>query len=89
MDLDISESFQRGICVEERVFLLGVESEDNGSGKKMAAHVRGKIPESSELSNMVANDTKVAKLVTNLVAKNDANLALPPIFRQVLIELPL
>ncbi|GFW37250.1 hypothetical protein TNCV_5021481 [Trichonephila clavipes] len=39
-----------------------------------------------ELANMV---TKVAKLATNLVVKNDANLALPPRFRQVLIESPL
>ncbi|GFT34565.1 uncharacterized protein TNCV_4125231 [Trichonephila clavipes] len=40
------------------------------------------IPEGSELANMVSNDakmvTKVAKMATNLVAKNDANLALPP-----------
>ncbi|GFV31366.1 hypothetical protein TNCV_3819681 [Trichonephila clavipes] len=28
-------------------------------------------------------------MVSKLVAKNDANLALPPRFRQVLIELPL
>ncbi|GFT34741.1 hypothetical protein TNCV_2898801 [Trichonephila clavipes] len=52
-----------------------------------------KIPEGSELANMVANDAKivikVVKLATNLVAKNDANLALPPRFRQVLIESPL
>ncbi|GFS56573.1 hypothetical protein TNCV_4303461 [Trichonephila clavipes] len=34
-----------------------------------------KIPEGSELANMVAND---AKLATNLVTQNDANLALPP-----------
>ncbi|GFX07073.1 uncharacterized protein TNCV_1556761 [Trichonephila clavipes] len=52
-----------------------------------------KIPEGSELANMVVNDAqmvaKVAKLAANLVSKNDANLALPPRFRQVLIELPL
>ncbi|GFW79988.1 hypothetical protein TNCV_983971 [Trichonephila clavipes] len=52
-----------------------------------------KIPEGSDLANMVANDpkmvAKVAKLATNLVAKNDVNLALPPRFRQVLIESPL
>ncbi|GFW88274.1 eukaryotic translation initiation factor 2-alpha kinase 1 [Trichonephila clavipes] len=52
-----------------------------------------KNPEGSELTNMVANDAKmvfeVAKLATNLVAKKDANLALPPRFRQVLIESPL
>ncbi|GFX21695.1 hypothetical protein TNCV_1200751 [Trichonephila clavipes] len=52
-----------------------------------------KIPEGSELANMVANDAKmvakVTKLTANLVAKNDANLALPPRFRQFLIELPL
>ncbi|GFU34868.1 hypothetical protein TNCV_2991891 [Trichonephila clavipes] len=44
----------------------------------------------SELANMVTKDVKmvakVAKLATNLVAENDANLALPPRFRQVLIE---
>ncbi|GFW32744.1 hypothetical protein TNCV_3679921 [Trichonephila clavipes] len=28
------------------------------------------------------DDTKVAKLVVNMVSKNDANLALPPRFRQ-------
>ncbi|GFT96712.1 hypothetical protein TNCV_1159121 [Trichonephila clavipes] len=43
-------------------------------------------------AKMVANDTemvtKVAKMVAK-VAKNDANLALPPRFRQVLIESPL
>ncbi|GFX27445.1 hypothetical protein TNCV_35421 [Trichonephila clavipes] len=33
-----------------------------------------KIPEGSELANMVANDAKVAKLT----AKTVANLALPP-----------
>ncbi|GFV62926.1 hypothetical protein TNCV_5084091 [Trichonephila clavipes] len=33
--------------------------------------------------------TKVTKLAANLVAKNDANLALPPRFCQVLIESPL
>ncbi|GFU24677.1 hypothetical protein TNCV_3178221 [Trichonephila clavipes] len=37
-------------------------------------------------AKMVANITKLA---ANLLAKNDANLALPPIFRQVLIESPL
>ncbi|GFX69235.1 hypothetical protein TNCV_3564111 [Trichonephila clavipes] len=41
-----------------------------------------KIPEGSELSNMVPNDAK-------MVAKNDADLALPPRLHQVLIELPL
>ncbi|GFX73687.1 hypothetical protein TNCV_4290031 [Trichonephila clavipes] len=34
-----------------------------------------KIPEGFELANMVAND---AKIVTNFVTKNDANLGLPP-----------
>ncbi|GFU50525.1 hypothetical protein TNCV_4883931 [Trichonephila clavipes] len=47
----------------------------------------------SELANMVSNDTKriakVAKLDANLGSKNDANLALPPRFRQVLIKSPL
>ncbi|GFX64806.1 hypothetical protein TNCV_4193011 [Trichonephila clavipes] len=32
---------------------------------------------------------KVTKLTTNYVVKNDANLALPQIFRQVLIQSPL
>ncbi|GFW27988.1 RNase H domain-containing protein [Trichonephila clavipes] len=44
------------------------------------------IPEGSELANIVA---KVTKLAVNLVAKNDANLAPPSKFRQVLIESPL
>ncbi|GFV52621.1 hypothetical protein TNCV_2872921 [Trichonephila clavipes] len=61
-----------------------------------------KIPEGSELANMVANVAKivfkVAKLVTILVAKNYANLMLgqdlilgflTPGFPQVLIESPL
>ncbi|GFV65396.1 hypothetical protein TNCV_2638261 [Trichonephila clavipes] len=48
-----------------------------------------KIPNGSELANMVANDAKLAKLASSLVAKNDANLTLPPRFRQVLIESPL
>ncbi|GFT65332.1 hypothetical protein TNCV_1559751 [Trichonephila clavipes] len=39
---------------------------------------------------MVANDAyMVVNLTANLVTKNDANLALPPRFRQVLIESPL
>ncbi|GFX28737.1 hypothetical protein TNCV_4249761 [Trichonephila clavipes] len=54
----------------------------------------GKIPEGFELADMVSNDAKVvaklaANLCANLVAKNDVNLALPPSFRQVLIESPL
>ncbi|GFX90770.1 hypothetical protein TNCV_3166011 [Trichonephila clavipes] len=44
-----------------------------------------KIPEGSELANMFANDTKMAAND----AKNDADLTLPPRFRQVLIESPL
>ncbi|GFV12213.1 hypothetical protein TNCV_1537101 [Trichonephila clavipes] len=49
-----------------------------------------KNPESSELANMVNNYAKiVTKLAANLDTKNDANLALPPRFRQVLIESPL
>ncbi|GFS87956.1 hypothetical protein TNCV_5126111 [Trichonephila clavipes] len=52
--------------------------------------LKKKIPDGFELANMVATDAKmVAKLTTNLVSKNDANLALPPRFRQVLIESPL
>ncbi|GFV16526.1 hypothetical protein TNCV_2468531, partial [Trichonephila clavipes] len=46
-----------------------------------------------ELANKVTNDAKMvakfAKLTANLVAKNDANLALPPRFRQILIQSPL
>ncbi|GFU80392.1 transposase [Trichonephila clavipes] len=41
--------------------------------------ISDKISEGSELANMVAND---AKLAANLVSINDANLALPPRFRQ-------
>ncbi|GFX80491.1 hypothetical protein TNCV_2529991 [Trichonephila clavipes] len=48
-----------------------------------------KTPEGSELANMVANDAKMAANVANLVAENNANLAIPPRFRQVLIESPL
>ncbi|GFX39917.1 hypothetical protein TNCV_2646801 [Trichonephila clavipes] len=54
--------------------------------ESMPRRVAAKIPEGSKLANMVANE---AKLVANLIAKNDANLTLPPRFRQVLIELPL
>ncbi|GFU21844.1 integrase catalytic domain-containing protein [Trichonephila clavipes] len=60
------------------------------SPRSVALAFKEKIPEGSELANKVANDTKmVAKLTTNLVAKNDANLALPPRFRQVLFQSPL
>ncbi|GFX98482.1 hypothetical protein TNCV_4002511 [Trichonephila clavipes] len=49
--------------------------------------------QSPKLANMVINNakkaTKVAKLAANLVVKYDANLALSPRFRQVLIESPL
>ncbi|GFT43702.1 hypothetical protein TNCV_1554761 [Trichonephila clavipes] len=44
-----------------------------------------KNPEGPELANRVS---KVAKLAANSVDKNDANLALSPRFRQVLIESP-
>ncbi|GFX93370.1 hypothetical protein TNCV_151761 [Trichonephila clavipes] len=57
--------------------------------KKLKQGVLRKSPEGSELANMVSNDVNVAKLAANLVTKNDANLALPPRFRQVLIESPL
>ncbi|GFV95042.1 hypothetical protein TNCV_1030401 [Trichonephila clavipes] len=67
-----------------------------GTSSGVLENVKGphkKIPEGSEIANMVANDAKmvakVAKLAVNLVAKNDAYLALPPRFRQVLIESPL
>ncbi|GFS66493.1 hypothetical protein TNCV_3857141 [Trichonephila clavipes] len=43
----------------------------------------------SELANMVVNDAKMLAKVANLVTKNDVNVALPPRFRHVLIELPL
>ncbi|GFV91016.1 hypothetical protein TNCV_1248991 [Trichonephila clavipes] len=51
-----------------------------------ADYEAAKAREGPELANMVAND---AKLAANLVANNDANLALPQRFRQVLIESPL
>ncbi|GFW82082.1 hypothetical protein TNCV_200691 [Trichonephila clavipes] len=38
-----------------------------------------------ELANMVANDAKMIAKVAKLAAKNDANLALPPRFRQAII----
>ncbi|GFT49905.1 hypothetical protein TNCV_4175441 [Trichonephila clavipes] len=41
---------------------------------------------SATWSPMHQNGCKVAKFVTNLFAKNEANLALPPRFRQVLIK---
>ncbi|GFU48185.1 hypothetical protein TNCV_4224741, partial [Trichonephila clavipes] len=44
------------------------------------------IPKGAELANMATND---AKKVANLVSNNDSNLALPPRFRQVLIESPI
>ncbi|GFX20424.1 hypothetical protein TNCV_3487821 [Trichonephila clavipes] len=56
-----------------------------GAALKRDTSFRGiyqNIPEGSELVNMVANDAKLA-------AKNDANLALPPRFRQGRIESPL
>ncbi|GFT37355.1 hypothetical protein TNCV_4285051 [Trichonephila clavipes] len=56
---------------------------NNGSMATCTGHLTA---EGSELANRVAND---AKLAANLVTKNDANLALPPRFRQVLTESPL
>ncbi|GFX90075.1 uncharacterized protein TNCV_2420591 [Trichonephila clavipes] len=57
---------------------------------------REKIPENSKLAYMAANDAKlvakVAKLVVKiakLAAEYDANMTLPPRFRQVHNELPL
>ncbi|GFS50458.1 hypothetical protein TNCV_3196851 [Trichonephila clavipes] len=47
-----------------------------------------KIPEGSELAQMVANDAQMVASDANMVAKVAklaANLALPPRFRQVLI----
>ncbi|GFY10520.1 integrase catalytic domain-containing protein [Trichonephila clavipes] len=73
----------------------------NFGGLWEAAIKKSHNPEGPKLANMVANDEKmiaearlstlaeVDKLLANLVAKNDANLALPPKFRQVLIESPL
>ncbi|GFV62412.1 hypothetical protein TNCV_1183261 [Trichonephila clavipes] len=48
-----------------------------------------KNPEGSELANMVVNDAQMVAKIAKSEAKNDANLALPPRFRQVLIESPL
>ncbi|GFV89719.1 DDE_3 domain-containing protein [Trichonephila clavipes] len=77
------------LCVWSSLPYSGVRQLNKQHGKSMPPmHSKG-----SELANMVANDAKmvakVAKLATNLFAKNDANFALPPRFRQVLIESPL
>ncbi|GFY07908.1 transposable element Tcb1 transposase [Trichonephila clavipes] len=52
-----------------------------------------KIPEGSELANKVSNDakmvTQVTKSTANVIAKNDANLALPARFREVFNQSPL
>ncbi|GFX48819.1 hypothetical protein TNCV_902011 [Trichonephila clavipes] len=48
-----------------------------------------KIPEGSELANKVVNDAKIVAKVAKLTANLVANLALPPKFRQVLIQSPL
>ncbi|GFU84744.1 transposable element Tcb2 transposase [Trichonephila clavipes] len=81
---------------KDRMFLVGHPSQGCfGIHSRIALHATFqssffiplisllKIPEGSELANMVA------KVAANLFAKNDANLALPPRFRQVLIESPL
>ncbi|GFT54032.1 transmembrane protein 62 [Trichonephila clavipes] len=57
-----------------------------GARLALMGHISVKNPEGSELADMVAND---AKMVAKLATKNDANLALPRRFRQVLIESPL
>ncbi|GFX72957.1 hypothetical protein TNCV_2813971 [Trichonephila clavipes] len=49
-----------------------IKSELSGEIQYILEESRG-----SQLANMVTNDVKVAKLVANLVAQNDANLALP------------
>ncbi|GFX88167.1 hypothetical protein TNCV_159821 [Trichonephila clavipes] len=56
------------------------------SSDERQRHLSVKIPEGSELTNMVANDAKMVTKVANLVSKNYAKLALPPNFGQVLIE---
>ncbi|GFW64240.1 voltage-dependent L-type calcium channel subunit alpha-1C [Trichonephila clavipes] len=56
-----------------------------GTGGKNPGTTSTKIPEGSELANMVANDAKMIAKVAKLAAKNDANLALPPRFRQAII----
>ncbi|GFV04037.1 hypothetical protein TNCV_916611 [Trichonephila clavipes] len=84
---------QMGLNERKSVVLDGFE----WRCRKKGVNMHDKIPEGSELANMVAKVAKmvgkVAKMVTKapklaatLVAKNDDNLALPPRFRQVLIE---
>ncbi|GFV78881.1 hypothetical protein TNCV_4079811 [Trichonephila clavipes] len=52
----------------------------------LTTEINMKNPKGPKLTNMATNVAKVAKLLANLVAKYDANLALSPRSRQVPIE---
>ncbi|GFX41644.1 hypothetical protein TNCV_3110401 [Trichonephila clavipes] len=96
-DLQPDETEVKGIVPSPRYNLRAragaTETSRNITARVIERDTRGeiyytfwKIPEGYELANMF---TKVTKLAANLVAKNDANLVLPPRFCQVLIESPL
>ncbi|GFV56872.1 hypothetical protein TNCV_3671461 [Trichonephila clavipes] len=92
LDADSTVFRQNTVAVRESpVHTLLQHSQQCGDTGKQKSLIRNQVDnEGFELANMVANDTKMvandAKMVANVVTKNDANLALPPRFRQVLIE---
>ncbi|GFW99448.1 hypothetical protein TNCV_3007501 [Trichonephila clavipes] len=82
-------SFNTDPSSDERQMHLNIVKRDrtsrNITARVIERHTSGEIYyflEGSELANMVTNDAQLS-------SKNDANLALPPRFRQVLIESPL
>ncbi|GFX14804.1 hypothetical protein TNCV_1485471 [Trichonephila clavipes] len=81
------ESRRRGLRLSRLVLLFigAVETFRNITARVIDCDVNGEIHyflEGCELANLVPNNAK-------MVTKNDANLALPPRFRQVHIESPL